>query len=174
VRPFRKLSAPRPFPRFGRGKQAALVAFALVAVGACGGDETEVRSVAGADYRFDAPADWDVQRAGRTIAVTDDSRAVSVTTFRLARPFRTALWRRVVEELDAVAERLARELNAQIVRRSTTVIDGRRARLYRYEGARDDTRRIAFVLVGRREFQLLCRGDAERECDVLLASFRVQ
>ena len=167
------MSAPRPFPPFRRRKQW-IVALCAVALAGCGGGDDEPQPVLGAGFRFEAPAGWDIVRSGRTVAASDGERAVSVTTFRLAREYRPALWPRVVPELDRVADRLARELEGRVVARTTSVVAGRRARVYGYSGAEDDTRRIAFLLVGRREYQLLCRGEAERECNLLFATFRLR
>ena len=137
-------------------------------------DESAVQRVRGADYAFDAPPGWRVERAGRKVAAVDGGREVSVTTFRLSRRYRPELWERVVRELDGVAARLAAELGGRVVVRATYVVARVRARVYRLEGTRDDTRRIGFLLSGRREYQLLCRGEAEEECDLLFSSFSLR
>lgn len=164
----------RIFPPTRRRKQALLVA--ILAVSGCGGDgDPSAQTVAGAGYRFEAPGEWVVERSGRTVSASadDGNAAVSVTSFRLVRPFRPALWRPVVRELDGVAERLASQLGAAISGRATVEIAGRRARRYDLSGARDRTQRIAFVLQGRWEYQLLCRSDSRQEpaCQQLFASF---
>ena len=166
------------FPRFWRRKQPALL-LAAFAVAGCGGglgerDEAAVQRARGADYAFDAPPGWRIERAGRKVAAVDGEREVSVTTFRLSRPYRPELWESVMHELDAVAARLAAQLGARVDERGTHVVARVRARVYRLEGARDDTRRIGFVLSGRREYQLLCRGEAEEECDLLFSSFSLR
>jgi hypothetical protein len=166
----------RIFPPTWRRKQALLVA--ILAVSGCGGDgDPSSQTVAGAGYRFEAPGDWVVERSGRTVSVSadNDNAAVSVTSFRLARPFRPELWRPVVRELDGVAEKLASQLGAAISDRATVEIAGRRARRYDLSGSRDRTQRIAFVLQGRWEYQLLCRSDSRQEpaCQQLFASFRL-
>ena len=166
------------FPRSWRCKQLALLLAALAVTG-CGGASGEeaadaARRVEAAGYAFDASPGWRLERAGRKVAAVDGAREVSVTTFRLSRPYRRELWRRVVRELDGVAERLAAELDGRVSGRATQLVGGVRARVYRLADTRDDTRRIGFVLVGRREYQLLCRGDAEEECDALFASFTLR
>lgn len=165
------------FPRFWRCKQAVLLAAALAATGCAGGSragEAAPRRVSAAGYAFQASPGWRLERAGRKVAAVDGEREVSVTTFRLSRRYRPELWRRVVRELDSVAARLAAELDGRIRGRATLEVGGVRARVYRLEDTRDDTRRIGFVLAGRREYQLLCRGDAEQECDVLFATFTLR
>lgn len=133
--------------------------------------------MAGAGYRFEAPGDWDVERAGRVVSVGEDggSATVSVTSFRLARPYRPALWRPVVRELDQVAEQLARALDGAVSARATVTIAGQRARRYDLSNTRDGTWRLGFVLRGRREYQLLCRGapDQRPACEQLFATFRL-
>ena len=155
-----------------------LVAAAAVLAGCGGGDGTEeLREIGGSGYAFDGSTELEVTRSGRTLTGELDGHVVSVTTFRLSRPYRPELWTRVVPELDRVASELAQKLGGRVAARETRTIAGRRARVYRVEGARDDTRLAAFVLRGRSEYQLLCRwpdGDeAPGPCDDLLASFRL-
>jgi hypothetical protein len=113
----------------------------------------------------------------------DGVETVAVSAFRLARPFRPALWPAAVRELDRVAGQLADRLSptAEISPGRTTVVAGRRARVYdiRYERAeRQLVERVGFVLDGRREFQLLCRWSVEQAavgmeaCGQLFRSFR--
>jgi hypothetical protein len=174
---FRSLAATRVFPGARSRKQGAWgVALVILAVGGCGGgDEASVQTVTGAGYRFEAPGDWVVERSGRRLSVVaeDDAASISVTSFRLARAYRPELWPQAREELDEVAEELARELDGTLESRETVRIAARRARAYRFSGTRDETRRIGFVLDGRREFQLLCRGDAGEPspCERLFATF---
>ena len=114
----------------------------------------------------------------------DGPESVSVARFRLAAPFEPARWAAAVQELNDVAARLAERLApTAIVRRSgEETIDGRRARTYEIAYERDDSSivdRVAFVLDGRREFQLTCRIDADdpdpgaAACDRLRRSFRI-
>jgi hypothetical protein len=177
--PFRSLSVRRLFPRPRRGKQALLATLLLIAAG-CGGDGAGgggEQTVRADGYAFTAPKGWDVRRDARTVSASDGSAAVSVTVFRLARPFRPDAWARAVTELDGVAARLATQLRTEVDGRSTQVVAGRRARVYTFADASDGTRRIAFLLSGRRELQLLCRWPADREedgdaaCRRLLAGF---
>jgi hypothetical protein len=174
---FLSVVASRLFPGQGWRKQAACgVALAILAAASCGGDGSpELQTVSGAGYRFEAPGDWRVQRSGRTLSAVpaEGEAAISVTSFRLARPFRPALWKQAEEELDDVADRLAAELEGVVESRATIRIAGRRARNYHFSGARDATRRIGFVLDETREYQLLCRGDAAegRPCDRLFTTF---
>ena len=101
---------------------------------------------------------------------------MSVTRFKLARPYKTALFPKVSGELDGVASRLARAEHAKLAKSETITLAGRRARAYTIDrGGREE--RIAFVLAGRREYQLFCRYDrgsrAEAACSSLFSSFRL-
>ena len=147
----------------------------LAALAGCGGDESGpgVQTISGAGYSFQAPGDWEVLRSGRTAAARDGEEVISVTLFPLDRPYRPSLWPQVRRELDRVTGRLARKLGASVDERRDGSVGGRTARLYRLSHAGDGTQRIAFVLVGKREYQLLCRGEDRGACDGLLASFRL-
>jgi hypothetical protein len=169
---FRSLFVPRLFPSPDpRKRLACLLVVALAGCG--GGDEEGVQTVTGSGYSFRASSGWEVVRAGRTVTASDGDEAVSVTLFALDRPYRPALWRQVRRELDRVTATLARRLGAGIADRRDGHVAGRRARIYRLERASDRTWRLAFVLDGRREYQLLCRGEAPEPCERLLASFRL-
>jgi len=150
----------------------------------CGGSSTDEHTasqrVHGIGYAFAAPTSWTVARAGRTVSAAHENELVSVTVFRLARPYRPALWGRVVPALDRVAEQLAAGLHGRVDARETVVLAGRRARRYDVSFSRDGkdlVERIAFVLHGRREYELLCRfvrgnAGAGKRCVAFLASFR--
>jgi len=117
-----------------------------------------------------------VTRSGRLAEARDGDSVVSVTRFKLARPYKTALFPKVAGELDGVASRLARAEHAKLAKRETVTLAGRRARAYTIErGGREE--RIAFVLAGRREYQLFCRyargSRAEAACSSLFSSFRL-
>jgi hypothetical protein len=178
---FHFVSAPGLFPGGRARKQLLWSALAAAALAGCGGGEPAPESVMvrGPDFSFEAPGDWDVERTARAVTAADGDAKVGVLTFRLVRPYTPALWSRVVPELDALARRLAGELDAEVAAKSTVTIDGRRARSFELENAKDGTRRLAFVLRGRREYELVCRyPDADDEtaaaaCDRLFGSFRL-
>ena len=154
---------------------------------ACGGgEEPRERVIRGDGFTARVPYDWRIERAGRTIraARRDGVETVAVTTFRLARPYRPQLWPEVVEELDGVAERLARALDpsARVVSGDTTRIARRRGRVYLMSYGHEGERlieRVGFVLEGRVEYQLLCRWSDKTHfagraaCRRLFRSFRL-
>jgi hypothetical protein len=148
----------------------------------CGGsarsEHTALRRVDGPGYSFSAPAAWRVTRTVRAVTAASDAELVSVTVFRLARPYRPSLWPKLVPVLDGVAAQLARGLRGSVDARETVVLAGRRARRYEIafrRGGKDVVERIVFLLEGRREYQLLCRytrGGGLEACSAFLASFR--
>jgi hypothetical protein len=165
-----------PFPRPDHCKQAGAIAAVALALAGCGGsgDGTgDLRTVRGIGYSYLAPAAWQVRASGRTKEASGDGSAVSVTRFRLARPFRMAQWPAAVRELDGVATRLADELGGRVADRRTIRLGGRDARVYALEDTDDGTSQIGFVLDGRAEYQLLCRGGSDQACARLFSSFRL-
>jgi hypothetical protein len=145
-----------------------------------------VQELRGPGYTAEAPGGWELSRPPRTIAADnpDGPESVSVAQFRLARRFRPSLWDAAVVELNDVAARLAERIGPEAVvgRSGQTTIAGRRARTYEIDYTREGERlvdKVAFILEGRREFQLTCRirvdgADAGTEaCDRLRSSFRL-
>lgn len=190
MRSFPLLPASGLVPRPQAGKQAlaAIAAALLLPLSACGGESEAVpQAVQGTEFTLMVPAHWEAQAGPRRVRAAPAEEAterVEVVTFRLARAYRPELWPEVVGELDGVAAELARQLDpaASAPSGRTRVIAARRARVYDISYERDDQRRIervAFVLSGRREYQLLCRWDAddpgegEEACDLLFSSFRL-
>jgi hypothetical protein len=121
--------------------------------------------VRGSGFTFAAPGAWHTSRSQRTVSSSNGKAQVSVTTYTLLKPYRPAIFGAAARELDRVAARLAAQAGAKVTRSETLDVAGRKSRAYRF-----GTMRIGFVLVGRREFQLLCRdpGDA---CTLLFETF---
>ena len=152
----------------------------LIAAG-CGGHAAKPAALLkGPGFGFTAPAGWTVQRSARSVEAASGDRAVSVTVFRLTRPFRAALWPKVVPELDRVAAGLADQLRGRAGPGADLRVAGRQARRYDIafqRSGKDLVERITFVLDGRREYQLLCRypgGKPDRACAALASSFRLR
>jgi hypothetical protein len=169
------------FPRLRAYKLAGLLA--VLAVAGCGGrggdGEASAQALSGRGYRLAAPAGWEVKRAARTLSAQSDDRLVSVTVFTLTRPYRPALFRAVVPELDRVADDLARKLGGEPRPGRTLVVGGRKGRAYETSFTRGDAdfdQRVVFVLDGRSEYQILCRwpkGEDGTFCDRAVASFKL-
>ena len=149
------------------------------ALAGCGGSGVRTQVVGGNGYTFEAPAGWAIAHAPRSVQAGKGDSSVSVTVFRLTHPYRSALWPKVVPELDGIARDLAGQLRGRSSRGTTVVVGGRRARRYDISFRRDGgdfVERITFVLDGRREYQLLCRyraGADVRPCAALGSSFRL-
>lgn len=174
------------FPRLKGGKPPLVgLAAAVIVLAGCGGgghkaSASDLRTVGGGDYRFSVPSSWSVHRSGRQVTATSgDVDLVGVTTFTLARAYRSALWAKAVPALDRAAVTLAAQLGGNLRERKTVVVAGHRARRYEIDYRRDGkalVERTAFVLAGRGEHQLLCRfasGGDDGACRTLFSSFRL-
>ena len=148
--------------------------------GGGGGNQSQTgagsgQAVSGAGFSFRTPDDWEVTvRPTAAEAKGDSSELVSVTVLPLLKPYRLALFPRVVTELDRVASTLATRLGGKVTSSETVTVAGRQAREYEIEhGGLVD--RITFVLRGKRNFQLACRWRADdgvpAACEQLSSSF---
>jgi hypothetical protein len=98
---------------------------------------------------------------------------VQVTRLPLIRPYRPALFERVVPELDRTAKQLGEEAGASVTGRTLRVL-GERVRQYdlQFSGR---VEQLTFVLRDRKNFQLLCRREDDGDdapCKRLVTSFR--
>jgi hypothetical protein len=156
----------------------------LLALGGCGGGSqpAALQELSAHGARFSVPTGWRVTRTPTTVAAAPaegSDALVSVSVFRLLRPYAPSLWGRVVPELDRAADQLARQLSGSIGNSRTLTVAGGRARDYqlafRRQG-RDVRERITFVLRDQREYELLCRwrsgGSEPPACATLVSSFR--
>jgi hypothetical protein len=157
-----------------------LAVFSILA--ACGGAGKSTarvtHEVRGDGFTVQVPEGWKVSRAGKgTLAARRRDRLVSVTSFRLLKRYDPGKFAAAAKELDGIAAKLAAQAGGDLTEKTTTTVDGRRVRAYRYpEGASQI--HVGFVLVGKREYQLLCRlpaggADLDGACALLFASFTV-
>jgi hypothetical protein len=143
----------------------------LFILSACGsGTKTHpvsTRVVLGPGFSFSAPPGWKTSRTPRAVTVQNGGSRVSVTTYTLQKPYSPALFAAAAKELDGVAAKLAAAAGATLREKQTVDVAGEKIRAYRF-----GTMRIGFVLVGKREYQLLCEnpGDA---CALFFKSFTV-
>jgi len=93
---------------------------------------------------------------------------VSVTTYTLQKPYSPALFAAAAKELDGVAAKLAAAAGMALREKQTVDVAGEKIRAYRF-----GTMRIGFVLVGTREYQLLCDNPGGAACALLFKSFTV-
>jgi hypothetical protein len=147
----------------------------LFTLSACGsGTKTHpvsTRVVRGPGFSFSAPGGWSTNRTQQAVAVLSGTSRVSVTTYTLQKPYRPALFAAAAKELDGIAAKLAAEAGGTLTQKQTVQVDGRKVRAYRFGSTR-----IGFVLLGRREYQLLCQlppdgKDAAGACALLFRSF---
>jgi hypothetical protein len=162
-----------------------VVGGAVLAAAACGGGGSgrtgALREVSARGSHFPVPGTWKVARTPTTVAASPFDGAdelVSVSVFRLLRPYSPTLWARVVPELDRAADELGRQLTASLASSRTVTVAGERARAYELtfkRKGRDVRERITFVLHDQREYELLCRwraADSEPDaCRTLVSSF---
>ena len=111
------------------------------------------------------------------MAARKGSSIMSATIFTLQKPYNPALFDRAAKELDGVAAKLAAQAGATLTQRMTTTVDGRQIRAYRFGNGTTQTK-IGFVLVGKREYQLLCQmpagtNDPGGACALLFTTFNV-
>src|SRR5262245_35998873 len=166
-----RLVSGRFLPGGGRCKRALhALSVLIVASGitlcltSCGGSgsSTQERLVDGNGFTFMAPASWDETRRATMITVSpsrDAPELVGVSIFRLVKPYRRSLFRRVVPELDGVATKLAGELGGHVTFRRTVTVDGQKGRQYELTYVLKGDRlqqTITFVLQDQREYQLMC------------------
>jgi hypothetical protein len=124
--------------------------------------------VRGAGFTFQVPQGWSVSTPGDAVVAKHGSALVSVTRFPLLKAYDPATFGTVAKQLDRVAAQLAKQAGGTLDSKETTTVAGQRVRTYRY-----GSKRIGFVLDGRREYQLFCSqaGDA---CDLLFSSFTLR
>jgi hypothetical protein len=149
--------------------RAVLPLALLFILAACGGSKREetppTAGVRGAGFTIQVPEGWSVSRPPAGVSARHGPALVSVSVFPLVKAYDPARFAAAARELDGVAARLARQAGATLSLRETVTVANRKVRAYRY-----GDRRIAFVLVGRREYQLFCEH-ASTACDLLFSSF---
>jgi len=139
----------------------------LAACGSGGSHRAETLQVSGQGFSFEAPAGWHVSRTKAGVVARGGGSLVSVTRFALRRPYDPSQFAAASAELDRVADKLAAQAGATVTDRSTTTVADRSIRAYSYA----DTK-VGFVLVGRREYELLCVGQSDA-CALLFSSFAI-
>lgn len=149
---------------------------------ACGGDHAGAQLVNGAGYSLHAPAGWIVTRSAggvRASAGQGSAALVGVTRLPLLHVYRSALWTKVVRELDGASAAIARRQHGAVKDARDVTIAGTRGRRYTvaYElRGKQLLEELAFVLRGKTEYLLLCRyerGASREACRLLESSFRL-
>ena len=143
----------------------------LFILSACGGGTktppVSTRVVRGPGFSFSATGGSHTTRTQHSVTSSGGGAQVSVTTYTLQKPYRPALFAAAARELDRVASQLAAEAGEKLTESQTVQVAGRKIRAYSF-----GTMRIGFVLVDRREYQLLCKQQGTA-CTLLFQSFSV-
>lgn len=131
----------------------------------------------GQGFRFEAPAGWAVARKTDGVSASSgDIDLLQTQRFTLEKPYRPAIFAKAARELDGVAAQIAVQNHGHVEMRATRQVGGRKTRYYRIAYGPGKTEEIAFVLVDRNEYQVLCRRAAaapDTNCAQLFSSFAV-
>lgn len=149
---------------------------ALSILAGCGGSgRSDLQTLRGDGFRFQAPAAWTVLETATSATAKDGAvDELEVLRFRLEKPYRTALFAAAARELDGVIARVAAQLKGRVASRATVLLADRKSRSYRVEYGHGKTQEIAFVLEGQIEYELLCRrpsSQPDATCRAFFASF---
>ncbi len=147
-----------------------------VILAGCGGSASEkLQVVSGEGFQFHAPADWSVSRVARGVAAASGSvDLVQAQHFLLVKPYRPELFGKTTRELNGTASRLAQQSAGHVAASATREIAGRKSRYYRIDFGPGKSEEIAFVLVGKDEYYLLCRRSShgsDADCARLFSTF---
>ena len=171
---------------------AALAGVALVtAVAAgCGGGTSKGtkttpvavdQTVKGTGYTFTAPARWRPLTTPRGVNVSGAVwQLLSVSVYKLVKPYAPARFEATARELDGVAASLAAGRKGKVTSKETLTVAGREVRSYRIAYTVRDvslSQQVTFVLRGTTEWLLVCRRaatDPDEPCAHLLSSFTLK
>ncbi len=146
----------------------------LAGCGGSGEPKAQFQLVKGSGFSFRAPVGWQVQRTARGAVASHDSELVQVATFPLVRPYTPALFDGVAGELALRMKAIAQETDGTLSAAKTVTAGGVKSHSFdvKVDGHVD---RYTFVLIGKREYQLLCRfrtSSSDAFCTELLTGFR--
>ena len=143
----------------------------------CGGSsepKAQTQLVRSHGFTFDAPAGWRVAQSTRGAAARATGELVQVSAFPLVRPYTDALFDRVAGELAIRMKAIAQQTDGTLSGAKTVTAGG--VRSHRFEVKVDGhVDQYTFVLIGKREYQLLCRvrtSSSDSFCGDLLTSFQ--
>lgn len=163
----------------------AAVTVALVAAGCGGGGGkkqppalAQTQIVRGAGYTFAAPTGWSVTGTTRGVDATGPGRnLLSVSVYKLVKPYAPARFAAAAKELDKVAAQLAAGRKGTLRSKETRTVAGLQVRSYRIAYAHEGQnleQQVTFVLRDSTEWQLVCRratADPDDHCARLLSTF---
>ena len=149
---------------------------AVLILAGCGGSgkpNAQLQTVTGPGFHFQAPPGWKITHTPSAAAASRDSELVQVARFKLVHPYTGKLFARVEGELAARMKVIAQQTGGKVAGTQAVTVNGVRAHLYDVRTS-DHRDQYVFVLIGTREYQLLCRrrtASTEPFCADLLTSF---
>jgi hypothetical protein len=170
-----RLDTARLIPGTVGRKQTLLLAVLILAgCGQSSEPKAQSQTVKSHGFSFRAPVGWRVQQSARGAAASHDAELVEVSAFPLVRPYTSALFDRVAGELAVRMKTIAAETGGTIAGTKTVSAAGVQSHMYEVK-AGGHVDQYTFVLIGKREYQLLCRSHtspAGTFCSALLTSFQ--
>lgn len=150
-------------------------ALVAVMVAGCGGSSAvKSQRVSASGYRFSAPLGWHVVRTRLAVTASGGDDLVQVSAFPLAKAYQPSLFAKVASELEAQLGKATAPVGGTVAKAGIVTAAGVRSHVYRVTvGGHVDE--YTFVLVGRREYQLLCRSKqaGATACRQLQSSFEL-
>ena len=147
----------------------------LAGCGGSGEPKAQTQLVKGRGFSFQAPAGWRVQRSVRGAAASQGSELVQVSTFPLVRPYTAVALRSCGSTSSPCGWRRSPSETGGTLTGTKTVTAGG-VKSHRYDVEVDGhVDQYTFVLIGKREYQLLCRFRTSSDdsfCSNLLTSFQ--
>jgi hypothetical protein len=151
---------------------------ATLILSACGGSGAHKAqgtwtTLAGAGFRFQAPAGWQGKAQAKVAQAAHDGELVQVSTFPLVKPYTDALFTKVDRELRARMQTVAQQTGGKVTGERTVTAADIRSHAYDLTVG-DHIDEYTFVLRGKREYLLLCRRKANGDrsfCEQLVTSF---
>lgn len=116
-----------------------------------------------------------MKRSRLTVRAAGGPEFVAVSTFPLLKAYRPALFTPVEGELRTRMDNIARSMGGTVDPAGAVVVGGVRSHVYRVS-ASSHVDEYTFVLVGRREYQLVCRASSAgaAPCRRLQSSFELR
>jgi hypothetical protein len=167
-----RLDTARLIPQ-GRGAKQTLLLATLILAGCGGSAQAKSQVVTGPGFQFSAPSGWHIATSAARASASHATELVQVSTFRLVKPYRDALFARVARELEVRMQTLAGQMGGKVAGSETVTAGGIRSHSYRVDVG-GDVVTYTFVLRDRHEYELLCRNAASSSgdaCTLLLKTF---
>ena len=154
---------------------ALSLTLAIIVAGCGGSAKKQSQEVSGTGFRFSAPAGWVVTRSPLGVTAAHDGQFVRVSTFPLAKPYSPARFAAVGTELKIRMDALVAQSGGKVQATTVATAAGIKAHVWQIvtSGNLDE---YTFVLMGLREYQLLCHrpaGGSDAVCSQLVQSLQL-